>query len=113
MFGGGNEEEKKADDGPPKTVVMPGGPYICHVLVQQGKNLVLAGEDVCDPLVKVKMIDTEKQTTFKKGIAQTSIVKWDEQLFLEFEDLKEEELKKGTILISLWNKGYFSDTIIG
>jgi hypothetical protein len=38
----------------------------------------LAGEDVCDPLVKVKMLDTEKQTTFKKGIAQTSIVKWDE-----------------------------------
>ena len=71
MFGGNKEEEKKGDDGPPKTVTMPGGPYICHVLVQQGKNLALAGEDVCDPLVKVKMLDTEKQTTFKKGIAQT------------------------------------------
>lgn len=59
------------------------------------------------------MIEIEKQTTFKKSIAQTSIVKWDEQLFLEFEDLKEEELKKGTIMISIWNKGYFLDTIIG
>ena len=68
---------------------------------------------MCDPLVKVKMIEIEKQTTFKKSIAQTSIVKWDEQLFLEFEDLKEEELKKGTIMISVWNKGYFLDTIIG
>jgi hypothetical protein len=26
---------------------------------------------------------------------------------LEFEDLKEEQLKKETIMISIWNKGFF------
>ena len=30
---GGNKEEDKADLGPPKTVSMPGGDYICHVLI--------------------------------------------------------------------------------
>jgi hypothetical protein len=86
---------------------------IDRLLPNSHDNFIFCGYVLCDPLVKVKMIDTEKQTTFKKGIAQTSIVKWDEQLFLEFEDLKEDQLKKGTIMISIWNKGYFSDTKIG
>lgn len=71
---------------------MKDGDYLCHVLIEKGKNIFLDGEDTVDPMVKVifnfKDSSKDKVTSAKNNISRTTQVKWDEHLFIESGFLK-------------------------
>lgn len=104
MFEGGEEEaapEENKEESPAEeasagsqVVNMKDGDYLCHVLVEKGKNIFLDGEDTVDPMVRVIFNMKEKVTAAKNNIARSTQVKWDEHLFIESGFLKQSEIEE-------------------
>ena len=91
-----NKEEEQAEEASAgsQVVNMKDGDYLCHVLVEKGKNIFLDGEDTVDPMVRVIFNMKEKVTTAKNNIARSTQVKWDEHLFIESGFLKQSEIEE-------------------
>jgi hypothetical protein len=126
MFEGGDEEEaaggeEAAAEEAPKEEASAGsqvanmkdGDYLCHVLIEKGKNIFLEGEDTVDPMVKVIFNLKEKVTSAKNNITRSTQVKWDEHLFIESGVLKQAEIEEAVITIQIQNKGFFKSESIG
>ena len=86
-----NEEEIPSGG---KVSVMNSGDYMIHVLVQLHKNILLEGEDTCDPFIKIECMNVEKQTTVKNDITYSAKTIIDEHLFLEIKAADKEDLEK-------------------
>ena len=92
---------------------MDPGDYLVHVLVQLHRNLLLPGEDTCDPYVKISCLNVDKQTSVKNDITISAKTKIDEHLFLEIKGAKKEDLEKAQLKIEVLNKGFFKGDLIG
>ena len=126
MFEGGEEEADKgkeeggAEEAPAaeasagsKVANMADGDYLCHVLIEKGKNIFLDGDDTVDPMVKVIFNFKEKVTSAKNNITRSTQVKWDEHLFIESGVLKQKEIEEAVITFQIQNKGFFKSETIG
>lgn len=108
---GGNAEAEVASGA--KVANLQPGDYIVHVHVQQASKLWLEGEDTSDPFIEVSCLGTKKATSYKKDIASDATVKFNEHMFLEFNDLSKEQLGEATITLDVVNKGFFRGDAIG
>jgi hypothetical protein len=92
---------------------MAKGDYLLHILIETGKNIFLEGEDTVDPMIKIIFSGKNKSSSAKNNITRSTMVKWDEHLFLESGFLKKSEIEEAIIDIQIINRGYFKSETIG
>jgi hypothetical protein len=92
---------------------MADGDYLLHILIETGKNIFLEGEDTFDPMIKIIFCGKDKTSATKNNITRSTMVKWDEHLFLESGFLKQAEIEEAVISIQILNKGFFKSETIG
>ena len=82
-------------------------------MIETGADLTLDGDDSVDPLVKVKWCGKEGQSGTKSAVSRTTLVKWDEHVFLESGKLSKEEINDSRLEIEIMNYGFFKSEQIG
>ena len=75
--------------------------------------ICMEGEDTVDPIIKVTFMNKNKDTSAKNDCTRSSILKWDEHLFLDIGEVKAKDIEEQLIEIEIMNKGFFKSDQIG
>lgn len=92
---------------------MPDGEYQLHVLVENGKYIILEGEDMVDPLIEIKWCGKNKKTSTKKNVSATTVAKWDEHIFLDSGKVEKSFIEDSWVELKILNYGFFKAETIG
>ena len=92
---------------------MEKGDYMVHVHIQKARQLNLPGEESVDPFIEVSCLHQNKYTNTKSDITNEASAVYDEHLFFDFRDLKQEEIENAKISLVCKNKGFFQGDVIG
>lgn len=92
---------------------MPGGDYLIHVHVQNGKNITLEGEQTVTAYVEAKCLSASQKTAPQEDITADSTVTFNEHLFLDLKKIEKEDAEDAVLQISIHNKGFFKGDLIG
>lgn len=84
-----------------------------HILIESAKNIILEGETVVDAIIEVSFMGKIKQTSVKKDVTSTTIVKFDEHIFINTGKIETKDIEEALIEVTVKNKGFFSSDVVG
>jgi len=68
---------------------------------------------VVDPLIEIGCMGAKKFSSSKEKIDNTSVINWNEHIFMEFNNCEPIALEKARVSLKMLDKGIFKDEMLG
>ena len=84
-----------------------------HVYLERSQDLKVPENGTVDPVFKITSLGEEAYSTAKDNIGALGEINWQEHVFIEAKNVEKHKAEKGKIKITLLDKGFLKNTIIG
>lgn len=92
---------------------MKRGDYLIHVYIEKAKDIKVPDDGTVDPIFQIESLGQKVFSEAKDDIGGMGEVVWSEHIFIEAKDVEKKEAEEGTIKITLQDKGFFKNSVIG
>lgn len=89
------------------------GDYMIHIYLEKAKELKVPENETIDPIFEITSLGQKAYSSAKNDIGGLGEVTWAEHIFIEAKDIEKKTAADGKILITLQDKGFFKNTMIG
>ena len=92
---------------------MKRGDYMVHIYLEKAKELKVPENDTVDPIFEISCLGQKVYSTAKENIGGLGETVWSEHVFIEASNIEKKTAEEGKITITLQDKGFFKNSIIG
>ena len=92
---------------------MKRGDYMVHVYLEKAKEIKTPDGDTVDPIFEIACLNQKTYSQAKDDIGGLGEVVWAEHIFIEAQNIEKKQAEDAKITISLQDKGFFKNSLIG
>ena len=92
---------------------MKRGDYMIHIFLEKSRDFKVPENGTVDPIFEIQALGEKTYSSAKDDIGGLGEITWSEHIFIEAKNIEKKTAEDGKITITLQDKGFFKNTVIG